>query len=143
MRIKTRDYPGEYWSGRLVVQESSTFETLQEIPFLIHIRAESAKQGGGISGASEVELSQNFPNPFNPVTTIRFWLPEQTTVRLVVYNTLGQTVKVLVNDALTGGEYRVQWDGTNENGARVPSGIYFYELRAGDWQQIRKMILLR
>ncbi len=142
VKIKTDDYPEGAWRGILAVQETSSFQILKQIPFRIRVRSTFAKQGAKM-GSPQVELSQNFPNPFNPVTTIRFQLPEQTTVRLVVYNTLGQTVKVLVNGALSGGEYRVQWDGTNEDGAKVPSGIYFYELRAGDWQQIRKMILLR
>ncbi len=88
------------------------------------------------------QLFQNYPNPFNPVTTIAFHIAEQAQTRLIVYNTLGQAVRGLVDEPLSPGEYQVSWDGRNDFGQHLPSGIYFYELQTRNFSQIRKMILL-
>jgi methionine-rich copper-binding protein CopC len=88
-------------------------------------------------------LEQNYPNPFNPTTTIRYQLPEQREVKLVVYNMLGQVVKTLVQTAQSAGTYIARWDGTNEDGISVAGGVYFYQLKAGDFVVSKKMILLK
>ena len=89
-------------------------------------------------------LSQNYPNPFNPETTIRYDLSSDAIVSLAVYNIAGQVVRLLVEgEALAAGQYQAVWDGRNESGARVASGMYFYLLRAGDYVAKRKMVLLR
>jgi hypothetical protein len=88
-------------------------------------------------------LSQNHPNPFNPTTQIRFSLPTQSDVRLVVYNLAGQVVKVLVDDRLRSGSYLVDWDGTDQAKRRVSSGVYLYRLDAGQYSESRKMVLLK
>ncbi|WP_456408054.1 LamG-like jellyroll fold domain-containing protein [Caldithrix abyssi] len=89
------------------------------------------------------ELSQNYPNPFNPSTEIRFALPEVSDVQLEVFNLLGQKVKTLFNGRANPGTYRVSWNGTNESGRAVASGVYLYRLKAGKVQKFKKMILLR
>lgn len=73
-------------------------------------------------------LFQNYPNPFNPETEIRFFLEKDRDVKLIVYNTLGQRVKVVVNDLVAAGYHTVVWDGTNSRGMKVPSGVYIYSL---------------
>ena len=83
-------------------------------------------------------LYQNFPNPFNPVTTIRFLLSTESAVRLEVFNTLGQRVAVLVESNLRIGEHTISWDA-----AQLPSGMYVYRLQAGDNCLTRRMVLLR
>jgi uncharacterized Ntn-hydrolase superfamily protein len=83
-------------------------------------------------------LHQNFPNPFNPSTTIRYGLPNRSHVTLTVYNTLGQTVSVLQNDEQEAGYHDVTFDG-----ARLSSGVYFYRIEAGLFVQTRKLILLQ
>jgi hypothetical protein len=88
-------------------------------------------------------LEQNYPNPFNPTTTIRYQLPEQGEVKLVVYNMLGQVVKTLVQTTQSAGTYIARWDGTNEVGISVAGGVYFYQLKAGDFVVSKKMLLLR
>ncbi len=89
-------------------------------------------------------LQQNFPNPFNPVTSISYKLSNRETVTLAVYNMLGQRVRTLINGkAQAAGAYKVQWDGRDESGALLPSGTYFYSLKAGEKLQTRKMILLK
>ncbi len=85
----------------------------------------------------------NFPNPFNPSTTIFFSLDEPAEVELVVYNILGQEVTCLVSRWYDVGEYQVVWDGNDSRGNPVGSGVYFYRLRTGQQSQTRKMILLK
>ena len=88
-------------------------------------------------------LYQNYPNPFNPSTVIGFELARSSNVRLTVTNILGQEVKTLVNEVLSGGVHEVVWDGAEEGGRGVASGIYFYRIDAGDFQDVRKMLLVR
>jgi hypothetical protein len=88
-------------------------------------------------------LAQNFPNPFNPSTTIEFALPSKSDVSLKIYDILGREVKTLSAGKLDAGYHGVIWDGKNEAGSAVSSGIYFYKLKAGETIISRKMVLLR
>ncbi len=88
-------------------------------------------------------LNLNFPNPFNPETTIAYDLPERTPVRLEIYDVLGQRVRVLMDEVQTAGRYAVRWDGRNALGRGVGSGVYFYRLQAGGFSQVRRMLLLK
>ena len=85
----------------------------------------------------------NYPNPFNPETTINYSLKENSKVSLKVYNIKGQKVKTLVHEVLPAGEHSIVWDGSDSDGKRVVSGIYFYKLKSGDYQKINKMILIK
>ncbi len=96
-----------------------------------------------IKPLTRFELRQNYPNPFNPSTTIEFQLPETRFVKLNIYNALGQKVRTLVKDNLQPGFHQVQWNGRNDAGATVASGIYIYSISAGNFRQNRKLILLR
>ncbi len=88
-------------------------------------------------------LYQNIPNPFNPVTTISFALKRQSDVRLVVYNSLGQIVRVLVDTHLPAGPHRFSWDGMTDYGKAVVSGVYYYRLKTQHRTQTKKMLLLK
>jgi photosystem II stability/assembly factor-like uncharacterized protein len=88
-------------------------------------------------------LSQNYPNPFNPSTTIRYTLPKTAKVVLKIYNFLGQEVRTLVNEKQSAGEKSAVWDGRDRFGKEVSSGIYIYQMKAGDYVKSHKMILLR
>ena len=88
------------------------------------------------------QLSQNYPNPFNPLTIIRYQIPEDGKVVLGIYNLLGQPIRTLVDKEQEAGDYRVEWDGRDTEGARVGSGIYFYRLKTNDFVQVKKMVLL-
>jgi hypothetical protein len=88
-------------------------------------------------------LAQNFPNPFNPSTTIQFGLEKGGHVRLVIYDAAGRKVRELVNSTLPAGHYTEVWNGTNSAGQHISSGVYFYRLEAGDLSMRKKMILLR
>ena len=91
----------------------------------------------------EFDLYQNYPNPFNPNTTIRYALKQSTRVTLTVYNLLGQEVRTLVNAQQEAGYKTVIWDGLNNQGRKVASGIYLYRLEAGDFVKTRKMVLMK
>ncbi len=88
-------------------------------------------------------LEQNYPNPFNPETEILFQVPEQNRVVITIYNTLGQAIRTLTDAVYEAGTHSVRWDALDRNGYQLASGIYFYQMRAGDFTQIRKMTLLR
>ena len=86
----------------------------------------------------QYSLSQNYPNPFNPSTIIRFSVPEESNISIVVLNTLGEEITTLLNENLTSGSYEVDFDA-----AGLPSGIYFYKIQAGSFVETKKMILLK
>jgi hypothetical protein len=91
----------------------------------------------------EYALKQNYPNPFNPETNIEFSLAKEQNVSLVVFNLLGQQVRTLANSSLGAGDHVAHWDGRNDNGANVPSGIYFYRISTPEFSQTNKMVLVR
>ncbi|MCH7771675.1 MAG: T9SS type A sorting domain-containing protein, partial [Bacteroidetes bacterium] len=91
-----------------------------------------------VSYPSEFKLEQNYPNPFNPTTTIKYQIPELGLVTLKVYDILGREVKELVNAEKPVGTYEVVF-----NAKSLPSGIYVYELQAGDYIETKKLVLLK
>ncbi len=92
----------------------------------------------------EFALHQNFPNPFNPDTTIKYDLAESADVTLQIYNVLGQVVRTLVaSEAQNAGRYQIRWNGMDDRGVSVSSGIYFYRISAGEFQNVRKLMLLK
>jgi len=88
-------------------------------------------------------LTQNYPNPFNPVTKIKYSIPENGNVSLVIYDLTGRKVVELVNDFQNAGNYEADWDGRNEFGQSVTSGMYFYSITMGNFTQTKKMLLLK
>ena len=91
----------------------------------------------------EFELSTNYPNPFNPTTIIEYNLATRSGVLLDVLNILGEPVKTLIDEVQSPGQHSVSWDGRDDSGAPVSSGIYFYRLRVGHQTATKKMILLK
>jgi hypothetical protein len=93
------------------------------------------------------QLYQNYPNPFNPTTTIQFDVPEEAgripRIAVQIFNILGQKVKTIERGNLDAGRYTVVWNGTNEGGRRVASGVYFYRILAGDYVHTMKMVLIK
>ena len=97
-------------------------------------------------------MADNFPNPFNPATTIQYALPHAADVELTVYNVVGQPVRTLVAEHQSAGRYAVEWDATDDSGHRLSSGMYFYRLQAStraqpgtgkDFREVKKMLLLK
>jgi len=136
-------YSGNYLSGNVIAEDSFDFSKSA-------VDAAGPFQDWNIYGwdgeqpplaavlPTEFALLQNFPNPFNPVTSIRYALPEAVKVRLTVYNTLGQETAVLVDGLQSAGYHTVEFQG-----GKLSSGIYFYRLEAGNYSDMKKMVLIK
>ena len=92
---------------------------------------------------TESGLSQNYPNPFNPTTTIEYSLAEGSDVILKIYNLSGKLIRTLVNEYQSAGYYSITWYGDNEVGQEIASGVYFYQIQAGDFVSTKKMVVLK
>ena len=92
---------------------------------------------------AEYSLEQNYPNPFNPETRLYFQLPASEEVKLIIYNTRGQIVRHLVESRYDAGRHTINWDGRDNAGNRVPTGVYVYRIKAGDHIAARKMTLVK
>lgn len=88
-------------------------------------------------------LEQNFPNPFNPDTEIRFRLPARRHVKLAIYNLLGEEIRTLINDEYPAGDHQIAWDGKDNFNRQAPTGLYVFRLQAGAYIESRKMSLVR
>ncbi|MCK4895052.1 MAG: T9SS type A sorting domain-containing protein, partial [Calditrichia bacterium] len=84
-----------------------------------------------------------YPNPFNPVTTIQYDLPEASNIQIVVYDLLGRQIITLINRFEDPGYKQVIWNATNSQGQPVGAGVYFYQIKAGEFVETRKMVLLK
>jgi hypothetical protein len=99
---------------------------------------------GEVFTPSAFQLHANYPNPFNPSTTLEFTIGDRPLVaRVVIYNLLGQEIRELANSAFTPGRHSLVWDGRNSRGAQVATGVYFYRLESGEQSVTRKMLLLK
>ncbi len=101
----------------------------------------SGAAGIGIVGT--YDLLPNYPNPFNPTTTIKYHIKEAGLARLTIFNVLGQEVKSLVNIVQTAGEHTIIWDATNNGGIPVSGGVYIYKLQINDFTMARKLLLIK
>jgi hypothetical protein len=84
------------------------------------------------------QIAKNYPNPFNPTTTIEFDIPERTNVKLIIYDILSREVETLIDKELEPGKYKINFTAIN-----LPSGVYFYRLQAGNFIEQKKMILIK
>jgi hypothetical protein len=92
---------------------------------------------------NDFTLEQNFPNPFNPVTTIRYTVSDQQQINISVYDMRGNLVKNLLNSIQWPGVKMVQWDATDNYGAAVSAGVYLYKIQAGTFSETKKMIFIK
>jgi hypothetical protein len=126
-----RFYWNDYSSGRPEVRSiQPEFETLS-LPI------------NPVTVPKTFALRQNSPNPFNPATRVSYDLPKASDVRVSVFNVLGQHVKDLVNGYQEAGSYEVVWNGKDEQGASVASGVYFYRIKTSEFSDTKKMLLLK
>jgi hypothetical protein len=102
----------------------------------------SAASGNG-NVPDKIKLGQNYPNPFNLSTTITYALPEAAAVHVLVYNLAGCLMRSLVDEAIQEGTYQVVWNGENNHGIKVASGVYLYRLKAGDFADSKRMMLIK
>lgn len=124
----------------LRVQDPDSLWDEKSIQFNVGITSSPGDQSGI---PADFTIRQNFPNPFNPETNIRYALPKDARVEISVFNTLGQRVKTLINHWQPAGYHSVIWNGTNEAGQPVSSGTYFYSIRAGNYSAVKRMLLLK
>ena len=109
---------------------------------LINFQTTTISENNKVS-PNAIFLFQNYPNPFNPETTIEFAVKQFSKVELRIYNNLGQTVRTLVDDYKTTGEYSVVWDGKDDYGKAAPSGNYFYQIKMAEFTSTKKMIHIK
>lgn len=111
---------------------------------LLHVHPQRTAVEEKLSRAiKEFWLTQNFPNPFNPETEMRFSVPHRAAVNIVIVDPLGRRARVLVDEMLPAGEHRVRWDGRDDQGVKVASGIYFVKMSTEKFVAVRKLLLLR
>jgi len=128
------------YSGQVIF--ASNDPQASELPLAVIATGYNSQSDHGVI-ATTTALAGNYPNPFNPVTTVRFSLAEQSKVTVDVYNVLGQRVARLVNESLAAGEHSAVWHGVDDTGRNVGSGIYFCRMTAGRYTSVKKMILLK
>jgi hypothetical protein len=109
----------------------------------IALTAKPDGDGDGPIVPESYSLGQNFPNPFNPSTTFSYSIRKPGHVQLNIYNILGQNVRTLVNEHQDAANYTKVWDGRDDNGNVVASGVYFYRIESGDFTDIKKMVLMK
>ena len=133
-----------YFKGSIVADRISIEKNVVIVSHSATILPKSPQATEEIAAVPETfELRQNYPNPFNPTTTIQFGLPVDAMVSLNIYNARGQLVKALANGTMPAGVHQIAWNGTDEGGTLVASGMYFYMLQSGDFRETRRMILLK
>lgn len=92
---------------------------------------------------TEYSLQNAYPNPFNPSTNIRYGLPEQAKVQLYIYDIFGRRINTLVDDQQQAGWYTVRWNGLNQFGHSVSTGVYFFRIQAGTFVEVKKMVYMK
>lgn len=121
-------------------------EVLNGIAYTVSVNWDTANVVGIrdlAQAPAEFELYPNYPNPFNPTTTIRYSLAEQSDVSMAIYDATGRPVRILINAQQSAGNYNIQWNGTDTEGLGVPTGVYFARLKAGEHSQTIKMVYLK
>ncbi|MBC8192505.1 MAG: T9SS type A sorting domain-containing protein [Candidatus Marinimicrobia bacterium] len=130
------------WNGETLIDLSAT-EYIGSAPDMGAYESEYTVSVAGELLPEIFTLDQNYPNPFNPTTTISYSVPEQSTVTLIVFDIRGQELVTLQNDIQAAGNYKVQWNGMDQRGNSLSTGVYFCRLNAGSYSQTIKMVYLR
>ncbi len=138
------DYRVVYFDFPLYfIQETQACSLLHQALSDLGMYPSAVEEEGESNIPSAFSLKQNYPNPFNSETVMEYFLPQESQVKITVYNLLGQKLRVLVNERESSGNKKVTWDGKNGRGEVVSSGIYFYRMEAGEFSQVKKMVLLK
>lgn len=145
-RVYTHQLPSGTVEASIALLSNDPITPTVALPVVVDVLT------GVVSAGSQIperyELSQNYPNPFNPTTVIRYGLPMEARVTLRVYNVLGQEVKTLVNESQKAGYYTMAWDGRNNDGGHIASGVYFFRInaspaRGNTFTQVKKMVMIK
>lgn len=142
---ETTYYPnvGGYDEATMLTVDADGNLNYSDATIVMHTEEITSVNSDVTAAPSEYELSQNYPNPFNPSTVIEYRVPEAANVKLQVFNIQGQLVKTLADKLQNAGSYKVTWNGTDMNGAVVPTGVYFYQIEANDFAQVRRLVFMR
>ena len=142
LRGGSHTYPGSFAmsSHRF---DTPPFVTTDHMGFRVALRMQQLNSKKEIKLPKIINLNQNHPNPFNPVTSLGYDLPQDGIVNITIYDMMGRIVKTLVNGSQTAGYKSVQWNATNDRNEPVSAGIYLYTIQAGEFRQTRKMVLLK
>jgi hypothetical protein len=132
---------GQY-TGHLNINSNDPDEPIVVVPCTLNVGPVGVEESSDNLPTS-FSLMQNYPNPFNPSTQISFALPTASDVSLAVYDLLGRQVRILVSGRVEAGVHTVVWNGTDQTGKSVTSGVYFYSIKAGDNTEIRRMVLMK
>ena len=136
----------DLYIGEQIIDMTSVFSILVSVDDFssLEIRASFTNtETGEILPPISTKLYGNYPNPFNPTTNIKFDLNETAKVQIDIFNIKGQRVNTLINSELDSGNHSVVWNGNDSSGKKVSSGIYFYKMKAGKYQETKKMILMK
>jgi hypothetical protein len=142
VRIYGLDVVDTTYTADIEIESNDPVNPLVTIP--VEIKAvQSTGIGDQNSLPSTFAISQNYPNPFNPTTTFNYQLPRVSDVKLIIYNVLGQKVRTLINQSVEPGYHTVEWNGLNDSGTQVATGLYIYRFQAGDYTKTIKMMMLK
>ncbi|HEX9974794.1 MAG TPA: FlgD immunoglobulin-like domain containing protein, partial [bacterium] len=136
----TRTYPDDPLVEHIKIILDNYTPLLAKLPKQM---AQEALPMNNIPIPEKYALAQNYPNPFNPETEIRYQLPENCQVSLLVHNLLGQQIRTLVDKQQPAGFHSIRWDGKDDQGQAVTSGVYLYLMIAKQFRRVEKMLLLR
>ena len=134
---------------KITAEGYDTLVTIMEVSgdsvhyFYMSERGNALGVNPDITIPNQFALYQNHPNPFNPVTTLRYDLPENALVNIAIYDMMGRQVSTLVSSQQNAGFKLVQWNATNDKGSPVSAGLYLYTIQAGDFRQTKKMVFLK
>jgi hypothetical protein len=146
-KVTTAVVPAGTQNSAIVVNSNDPVTPTDTTNVALTVITSITERGSGLPAT--YELSQNYPNPFNPTTRIEFALPEESTIRLKVYNILGQEIATLANEQRPAGYFVAEWNATNNFGNKVSSGVYFYKMEANSvsgensFQSLKKMLILK
>lgn len=132
---------GELYYYRITATDSARNESDYSDPVEIIADVASSSEHKNNQTPRSFELGQNYPNPFNPTTTFVYAVARQVHITLEIYDVLGRKVRTLVGEIQSPGYYETSWDATDEMGESVATGLYLARFQAGDFQQVRKIVL--
>ena len=139
MEIYAKEYADDVSGYEMLL---SSYEHLLDIKELLK-EEKDEEQAEEKTVQLEASLEQNYPNPGNPSTTIQYTVPNECCVEVIIYNLMGQEVRTLVNEVQKSGSHTIVWDGSNNSGTSVTSGIYLYNLKIGDKSFTKKLTILK
>ena len=139
--VDTSVFAGKTYYYKLTASDSNGYESDPSEEVSITVEAISSTDGEGNNAIGNFVLYQNYPNPFNPTTTIAYTLAKNSKVEITVYDLLGKEIRTLVDEFKVAGNYQTIWNGKNNNGGNVSSGVYFYRMTAENYVAVKRLIL--